>query len=207
MTRIDRLVPGAGEKGRFLLHLSDGSLLKVTEGEVLDFSLYPGLELEEDALSRLRQSAAASETRAAAARLAGARPLSRGELLRRLEEKGAEPDHARAAADWLEELGALNDGEYARTVARHYASRGYGPARVREELRRRQVPRELWDQALEETADSADALDAFLARKLRGAAPDDQAARKRAAAALARRGFSWEDIRSALRRYGGGWED
>ena len=48
MTRIDRLVPGAGEKGRFLLHLSDGSLLKVTEGEVLDFSLYPGLELEED---------------------------------------------------------------------------------------------------------------------------------------------------------------
>ena len=43
------------------------------------------------------------------------------------------------AADWLEDLGAIDDAAYARLVARHYGARGYGPGRVREELRRRRA--------------------------------------------------------------------
>ena len=51
-----------------------------------------------------------------------------------------------------------------------------------------------------ETPDAA--IDAFLAKKLRGADPSDPKALKRAADALARRGFRWEDIKDALRRHG-----
>ena len=55
--------------------------------------------------------------------------------------------------------------------------------------------------------DPAAAIDAFLDKKLRGTAPGDQKALKRAADALARRGFRWEDIKDGLRRHGGAPEE
>ena len=55
--------------------------------------------------------------------------------------------------------------------------------------------------------DPAAAIDAFLDRKLRGTASGDQKALKRAADALARRGFRWEDIKDGLRRHGGAPEE
>ena len=76
------------------------------------------------------------------------------------------------------------------------------PAKLREELYRRGVPREHWDAALEGMDDPAEAIDAFLRKKLRGEELSDPRARKRASDALARRGFRWEDIAAGLRRYG-----
>ena len=99
------------------------------------------------------------------------------------------------------ELGLLDEGRYAAEVARHYAARGYGPRRVRDELYRRGVPREHWEDALRAVEDWQEGLDAFLQKKLRGAAPDPQAL-KRASDALARRGYSWGEIHAALRRCG-----
>ena len=45
-------------------------------------------------------------------------------------------------------------------------------------------------------------IDAYLRQKLRGAAPDDVKALKRASDGLMRRGYRWEDIKAGLRRYG-----
>ena len=109
---------------------------------------------------------------------------------------------AEAAADWLEGLGYLDDGQYARTVAEHCAAKGYGPGRIREELYRRGVPRDCWDGALEGLSGPEEAIDAFLQKKLRGAELSDPKVRRRAADALARRGYRWEDISAGLRRYG-----
>ena len=77
------------------------------------------------------------------------RPLSRKELSKKLKEKGAAEADAESACDWLEEIGALNDAEYAVMLVRHYGGMGYGATRVRQELHRRGVPKELWDEALE----------------------------------------------------------
>ena len=77
---------------------------------------------------------------------------------------------------------------------------GGGPGRIQEKLREKGVPRELWDEALEELPEAAGQIDAFLAGKLRGRVPDPRE-KKRLSDALARRGFSWGEIRSAwLRR-------
>ena len=56
--------------------------------------------------------------------------------------------------------------------------------------------------ALEQAADPADSIDAFLQKKLRGARPGDPKELKRASDALARRGYRWDEINEALRRYG-----
>ena len=101
----------------------------------------------------------------------------------------------------FEELGVLDDGSYAALVARSYASRGYGEKKLRDELYRRGVPRELWEDALAGLDDPAETLDRLLAARLKGREPDREALKK-ASDYLARRGFGWQDIAAALRRYG-----
>ncbi len=67
-------------------------------------------------------------------------------------------------------------------------------------------PPELWDDALSQLPDSADAIDGFLKKKLGGRTPD-RATLKKLSDALLRRGFSWNDIRPALNRLGGEIEE
>ena len=53
-----------------------------------------------------------------------------------------------------------------------------------------------------EMEDPAEAIDAFLAKKLGDTPPEDRRAWKRVSDALARRGYAWSDISEGLRRYG-----
>ena len=212
--RIARLEPSSRVPGRWLVWLDDGALVRVTEQEVVSFALYAGMELSDETWAELESAARLSAAREKAVSLLAARPLSRRELIEKLtarprdREKSplATPEEAGAVAGRLEELGYLDDGAYAKTVARHYAAKGYGERKIRDELYRRGVPRELWDEALEELEDPAEEIDAFVRKKLRGEAPDP-AALKRISDALARRGYRWDDIRDALRRYGAEWEE
>ena len=125
--------------------------------------------------------------------------------LDKLTQKGESPEAAASAVDWLCEKGLLDDGRYAGMVVRHYAAKGYGQSRVRQELQRRGVSRELWEEALRELPEPEDKLDAYLASKLKD--PGDRAQVQKVSAALIRRGFSWEEIRAALARYRDGMEE
>ena len=91
--------------------------------------------------------------------------------------------------------------ETAAALARHYSRLGYGPARVREKLYEKGVPRELWEDALEELPEDGGQVDAFLRNKLRGRTPDEKE-KRRLTNALLRRGFPWGEVKSAWRRMG-----
>ena len=197
--RIEAIKPSQRKKGRILVKLSDGSILRLTEDVVLVHGLRPGEELSEERLVSLRSDAAAAAVKAQAAELVGRRALSRRELEQKLRQKGAEEAAAHDAAEWLEDIGALDDGSYAAVVARHYAQMGYGPGRVRQELQRRGIGREHWEAALQELPDSAGAIAAYIEKRCRGAVPDERE-RRRIADGLLRRGFRWEEIRPALER-------
>ncbi|MCI8439037.1 MAG: regulatory protein RecX [Oscillospiraceae bacterium] len=197
---IMEVKPSQRKKGRFLVKLEDGNILRVTEEEVLRFSLAAGMELDDESLEALDESAQRSAVRAAAASMIGSRPLSKKELTRRLVRKGADEEDAGEAADWLEDIGAVNDREYAAMLVRHYAGKGYGRARIREEMYRRGVDRELWDQALEELPDQSETLDRLIQKKCRGDLSDRREVR-RVSDSLLRRGFSWSEVKDALRRY------
>ncbi len=98
-------------------------------------------------------------------------------------------------------LGAVDDEGYAGVIVRHYGAMGYGPGRVKQELHRRGVPRELWDEALAQLPPAADAVRKVVAARLRGR-PMTQEDSRKLAAALQRRGFSWNDIRPVLNEWG-----
>lgn len=204
--KIAKLEPSKHKKGRFLVHLDNGGLLRVGEGELVSFGLYSGMELSDEALAALNDSAHRSGLKDKALNALAARPLSRKELLDKLREKEASDDEAVEIADWLEGLGLLNDAEYAKTLAQHYAAKGYGPYKIKDELYRRGVPKSLWDAALEELETPEEAIDALLRQKLKTQNPDRKEL-KRASNALARRGYSWSDISAALRRFGAETEE
>lgn len=207
--KIVKLRPSQRVWDRWLAFLEDGGILRLGPGEVAAFGLYAGMELSPELLERLNAAARQGRVRDKALDLIAARPLSRKELADKLTARprdrekaaAATEEEAAAAADWLEEMGYLNDADYARRVVEHYSARGCGPAKLRDELYRRGVPRECWDDALAAQEPPEGAIDALLQKKLRGADPSDPRALKRAADALARRGYRWEEIQEGLERY------
>lgn len=203
----------------------DGSLVRVGEGDVVSLSLYAGKELTEDEAAALTAAADRGKLMEKAVDLLSLRPLSRRELIDKLSQpprrrrkpnaKTVEPpppdpetlrrqsealrETAEGVADRLEELGLLNDEEYAKTVARHYAAKGYGVRRLRDELYLRGVPREFWDDALAEAEPDGSGIEQLARKKLRGAEPTRENLKK-VSDYLARRGFGWEEISAALER-------
>ena len=184
---------------RVTVALDDGSEIKATMGVIAELRLYAGRRLTEAELQTLRTSAALALCKNRGLELLSYRPMSAKELRDKLTEKGEEPTAAEAAVTWLCEQGFLDDARYAGMVVRHYAGKGYGAGRIRQELQRRGVPRELWDEALTELPESDDKLDRFIASRLKD--PSDRAQVQKVSAALYRRGFSWEEIRAALARF------
>ena len=87
------------------------------------------------------------------------RDYSARELTRKLLEKGYEEAETAAAVERLMELGFVDDARYAPLLVRHYAAKGYGAQRVKQELHKRGIPRELWDAAMEEMPQQDDTVD------------------------------------------------
>lgn len=206
MMRIEELKPSKRVQGRWLAVLEDGSILRVGEGEVVDFALYSGKELTDEQVQQLTQSARRSGLKEKTLELLSRKPMSRKELERKLTDWEAGEEECAAICDRMEELGFLDDASYAVQVVRHYSQKGYGAHKLRDELYRRGVPRELWEDALAQAADPADAIDAFLVKKLTGKEAD-RSELKKVSDALMRRGYGWEDISAALRRFGAQTED
>lgn len=185
---------------RWYIELDSGESIKADLNIIAELSLYEGRELTEDELTELREAAARFGAKERAFRLLSSRQMSRKELTDKLTQKGETPEAAEYAAELMERIGAVNDGEYAHTIVRHYAGKGYGAGRIKSELMRRGISKELWEDALSEMPESDDTLDALIASKLRGEAPDRRELKK-LTDMLMRRGFSWPEIKGALGRY------
>lgn len=223
--RIEKLEPSKHKEGRWLVWLDDASLVRVGEGDVVSLGLYAGKELSDPEGEALAAAGERSKLMERAVGLLSLRPMSRKELLDKLcapprqkrekypydklddapdpevlqARREAVRERAEAVADRLTELGLLDDEEYARTVVRHYAAKGYGPRKLRDELYRRGVPREFWGDALEEREPDDSQLDKLARQKLRGAEPTRENLKK-VSDYLARRGYGWEEISAALER-------
>lgn len=204
--RVAKIETSKHKQERVLVFLEgEKDPLRLTQAELLRFGLFTGMEIGEDELPALRQAAHRSQVKADGARIASSAMVSRRDLQRKLTAKGATEDEAEETVQWLEDLGAVDDGATAAAAVQHYARMGYGPGRIRQELQRRGIPRELWEDAMANMPPAEDSIGRYLRAKKRDLSDPDQA--QKTAAALARRGFSWNDIRAALRAAGQDWEE
>lgn len=185
--------------GRMTVGLDNGSEIKTTLGVVTDLRLFSGRELDEEELETLKTASVRALARERAIEMLSRRSMSRAEMVKKLIEKGEDEDTAEYCADWLVEHSLIDDESYAAAVARHYAAKGYGAGRVRAELGRRGISRELWEDALSSMPENDDKIDRFISARLTD--PDDRDAVRKISQALFRRGYSWDEIRSALERH------
>ena len=137
-----------------------------------------------------------------ALRLLERRDYSRKELILKLTEKGEPLEDAEAVADRMIELGVISDERYSRMLVRHYAAKGYGTCRIKQELYRHGIHTDLWEEAMEELPpppSQDEIIDMLLRSKLRSSEPDQKEIKK-ATDALLRRGFSWSEISASKQR-------
>ena len=179
----------------------DGSAVKTVLSVVTDFDLYSGRELDNEEYKCFLSASEYSRCKNRAMQAMAARAMSRKELTDKLTRKGESAENSEKVAAWLGTMGLLNDEDYAARVAEHYESKGYGPARIREELFRRGISRELREETLEQTEEDPEKIDQILRKKLRGIDAPDRADIKKAADFLLRRGFSRDEVWLAVRRF------
>lgn len=179
--------------------LSSGEEIASTVGVAAELRLYRGQELDAGRLEELRKASALALLKTKALELLSRRPLSAKELRDKLVQKGADPEGAAACVRWLLDQRLLDDESYAGAVTRHYAAKGYGPGRIRQELSRRGVPRDYWDEALAQRPGNTEKIDKLIAARLHD--PEDRDQVRKLTAALFRRGFGWDEIRAALARF------
>lgn len=185
--------------GRLTVILGDGTEVKSTLSVITDMRLYFGRELDTADIEELKTASIRALAREKALEYLSRRQMSCAELKKKLIDKGENEDVADYCVQWLEEHSLIDDESYAAAVARHYSAKGYGAGRVRAELSRRGISRELWDSALDAMPESNDKIDRFITSRLKD--PGDRDAVRKLSQALYRRGYSWDEIRHALERH------
>jgi regulatory protein len=164
---------------------------------VEDHGLYSGMELSEQQMKDLRSAAGQMSAKMRAVRIVTASNVSRRDLEERLIRKGEQPDQAREAVAWMENLDLVDDARTAAQIVSQCARKGYGIARAKQALYEKRIPKEYWEEALSDYPDQSEYILDFLRRQL--GEDRDQRQVKRAVDALLRRGHNYHDIRRCLR--------
>ena len=194
--RIDSLKTSPDRAGRYWVTFDDGTRLGLYRQTVEDFGLYIGKELTDEEASGLRTAAGKMSAKMRAVRIVSATSVSRRDLEDRLIRKGEDPDQAREAVQWMEDLHLVDDRNTAEQVVHSCISKGYGLARAKQALYEKRIPKEYWDAALEDYPDQLEKIEAFLCSRLD--ADSDEKQVKRTIDALIRRGHSYGRIKQAL---------
>lgn len=188
-----------------------GALVTFEGGEALWFgraawgehaSIAVGAEEDVEALKAWLLPRQYPEALNYAVSLLAARARASGEIRQKLRLRRYMDDTIEMVEYKLEKEKLLDDRAFAREWAASCARRQMGKSRILQELRRKGISRELCEQALEELdGDEGGAAAAALAAKLLrryGKEPDRRKAMGKLLAAMARRGYSYEEARQAM---------
>ena len=163
---------------------------------VEDFALYSGKELSDEEWKALQEHAGQMSAKMRAVRIVSASSVSKRDLEDRLVRKGEDPEQAKEAVRWMEDLHLVNDRNTAEQVVHSCISKGYGLQRAKQALYEKRIPKEYWDEVLEDYPDQMEKILSFLRSRLDAESGDREV--KKAIYALIRRGHSYGTIRRVL---------
>lgn len=145
------------------------------------------------------KSDADKKTETAAVRLLARREHSTRELKRKLQAKGHDPAVVERVVERLGAKKLVSDERFVESFVAHHARRGQGPVRIRAALRQQGAPDELIEAALRDSdVDWASIAADVRVRKFGHKPPAGAAERAKQARFLQYRGFSADQIRTAL---------
>lgn len=194
--KVESLKTAPDRAGRYWVTFDDGTKMGLYRQTVEDFTLYSGKELDEQEAEALRTAAGQMSAKMRAVRIVSAASVSRRDLEARLVRKGEDPQQAKEAVAWMEDLHLVDDRATAEQVVSSCISKGYGLMRAKQALYEKRIPKEYWDEALADYPDQTEKITAFLKSRLD--ADSDEKQVRRAVDALIRRGHNYGTIRRAL---------
>ena len=194
------------DKGFYLIALDEGKDL-ILHGEIVArHHLKEGQEIDPQELERCKNDALRRKARERAYYLLEYRDHSEGELYQKLRRHYPDQIAAEAVAK-CKEYGLLDDAAYAKKLAEYYLNRKlFSFRRALMEMGKKGLDRQLAKESLEAVqADPAEQLEKIIQKRYAKQLRQGREGRQKVFAALARLGFDYQDIKTALSEYN--WEE
>ena len=196
MMKIESVAAQPDRAGRHRVCFEDGTIMRLYRQTVQDFGLYAGKEMTQESFSDLQIAAGEMSARMRAVRIVSATSVSKGDLQRRLVQKGESPENANRAVQWMSDMQFIDDNKTAEQIVRKCAAKGYGIARAKHALYEKHIPKECWDAALAEYPDQIESIVSYMRTHLREGW--DRRDLQKVTNGLLQRGHSFSDIRRGL---------
>lgn len=180
----------------------DGEYFTKIDREVLAISgIKEGENISESELSDLVRRSEEKRAKDKAFNLLSYRDHSKKELEDKLKREYSE-ESAKAVADKMEDLGLIDDENFARRYAKELLySKHYSARKAEYELTLKGIDRETAAYIIENEAPDAVSQVKILIEKKYKNINSDEKIKRRAIAFLQRYGYSWDDIKKALSLY------
>ena len=164
-----------------------------------------GREIDDDELKEIIEKSNERRAKDKALWLISYRSHSKKELFDKLRRDFDEAS-AQKAVDRMQELGLINDGEFAKAYARKLVYGKKMSLKAAElELRRKGIDNITAEQVLSDLEyDAQTQIIEFISKKYRNI--EDEKVRRRAVAALQRKGYGWDDIKQAIESMSGDFD-
>ncbi len=185
-------------KGLSQLYIDGEEAMKLDTFTLEANGIKTGQSLTDEELFGLIKKSEAHRASEKALYLLEYRARSKKELIDKVSEV-ASKETAEQTADRMEELGLIDDREFARVFVRQlFSVKKFGKRRVVQELRIKGISPEIIDEVIEEYEDEPiEKIKMLLEKKYRGFA-DDEKIKRRAVSALQRYGYSFDEIREGM---------
>lgn len=195
---ITNVVPK--RKGLSALYIDGEFAVKIDTETFLISKFSVGSQIDDEQLKELIESSNTKRAKEKALWLISYRDHSKKELEEKVRNS-CDRDSAKKAVERLEELGLVNDEKFARNYAeqllnvKHLSKKG-----AKYKLMEKGIDRDLADRILDEIYfDPQEHIRVIIHSKYKNLA--DEKTRRRAVAALQRKGYGWSDIKSVIDEY------
>lgn len=187
-------------KGLSALFIDGEFAMALDTQTLLEQRIDVGKELDDEQLHELIALSNERRAKEKALWLISYRSHSKKELRDKIR-RTCDADAADKAVERMEELGLVNDEDFARRYAEQLLFHKRMSKRAAAyELRRKGIDQATAEEVLEELdVDVHEQIRALIEKKYRNI--NDEKIRRRAAAALQRLGYGWEDIKAVLAEY------
>jgi regulatory protein len=188
------------KNGRFAVYIDGEYTLSVFKDTLLESSFAKDCEVSQKELDAAEEKDNERKANERALTILSYRDHSKEELRRKLVRTVGE-EEAQRAADHMEEIGLINDGDYAKKLAAELINiRLMGADRAVFEMKRRGISSETAREIVEEIDDDPqNRIERFIEKKYSNIS--DENVRRRATSALMRNGYRWDDIREVLDKF------
>lgn len=183
------------------LTLSNGEEILIDKDVCAEHSLIADMEIESEELKELKFQSDYARAKSRALWYLDRMDYSEKALYDKLVLKGFDKKASSAVIAKFVDLGLLDDRRYAERLCEKLLNSGNSKRAAVQKMRQKGLAYDLCKEILEETeADEGDTLSRLIERKYSGKLGDRENYHK-VYAALVRRGFSYSDVRNALKKY------